>query len=100
MRALVHVVPAALRELLRGMPLSDGKVGFAWRTAVGPAKAYTKEIAVPAGIDEHDLRASISVNGKELVAYSPIRLKPQPMPKAVTPPPPPAQIKTFATVVP
>jgi tetratricopeptide (TPR) repeat protein len=64
------------------------------RTAIGPAKPYTKEIAVPAGIDEHDLRASISANGKELVAYSPIRLKPEPMPKAVTPPPPPAQIKT------
>jgi hypothetical protein len=37
MRALVHVIPAAVRELLRGMPLSDGKVEFAWRTAVGPA---------------------------------------------------------------
>jgi hypothetical protein len=24
-------------ELLRTMPLSDGKVGFAWRAAVGPA---------------------------------------------------------------
>jgi hypothetical protein len=37
MRALAHVIPAAIRELLRGMPLSDGKVGFAWSTAVGPA---------------------------------------------------------------
>ena len=37
MRPLSHVVPAALAELLRAAPLSDGKVGFAWRTAVGPA---------------------------------------------------------------
>ena len=37
MRPIAHVVPAALMELLRTTPLSDGKVGFAWRAAVGPA---------------------------------------------------------------
>jgi hypothetical protein len=37
MRPISHVVPAALMELLRTAPLSDGKVTFAWRTAVGPA---------------------------------------------------------------
>ena len=30
-------MPGALVELLRGTPLSPGKVGFAWRAAVGPA---------------------------------------------------------------
>jgi len=37
MLPLAHVVPAALIELLRATPLSEGKVTFAWRTAVGPA---------------------------------------------------------------
>ena len=37
MRALSHVSPSALLQLLRDAPLSNGKVGFAWRTAVGPA---------------------------------------------------------------
>ena len=37
MRPLSHAVPAALAEILRAAPLSDGRVGFAWRTAVGPA---------------------------------------------------------------
>src|SRR5262245_34943692 len=37
MRALSHVVPLALRELLRNTPTSPGKVAFAWATAVGPA---------------------------------------------------------------
>jgi len=37
MRPIVHAVPGALVELLRGAPLSPGKVGFAWRAAVGPA---------------------------------------------------------------
>ena len=30
-------MPGALVELLRGAPLSPGKVGFAWRAAVGSA---------------------------------------------------------------
>jgi Dna[CI] antecedent DciA-like protein len=32
-----HVVPAALMELLRSTPLSQGKVAFAWKASVGPA---------------------------------------------------------------
>ena len=31
------MIPSALLTLLRDAPLSNGKVGFAWRTAVGPA---------------------------------------------------------------
>ena len=37
MKRLTHAVPGALIELLRGAPLSDGKVTFAWNAAVGPA---------------------------------------------------------------
>jgi hypothetical protein len=37
MRPISHIVPAALMELLRSAPLSDGKVTFAWKTVVGPA---------------------------------------------------------------
>jgi predicted nucleic acid-binding Zn ribbon protein len=37
MRPLQHAIPGALLTLLRDIPLSDGKVGFAWRAAVGPA---------------------------------------------------------------
>ena len=37
MRPLSSAVPGALAELLRGAPLSPGKVTFAWRAAVGPA---------------------------------------------------------------
>jgi hypothetical protein len=37
MRPLQHAVPGAIAEILRAAPLSDGKVGFAWRAAVGPA---------------------------------------------------------------
>ena len=37
MRPIHHAVPGALVALLREIPLSPGKVGFAWRAAVGPA---------------------------------------------------------------
>jgi predicted nucleic acid-binding Zn ribbon protein len=36
-RPISHALPGALAELLRGAPLSDGKVTFAWNAAVGPA---------------------------------------------------------------
>lgn len=37
MLPLTRALPGALAELLRGSPLSDGKVTFAWKAAVGPA---------------------------------------------------------------
>ncbi len=37
MRPLTHAVPGAIADLLRDAPLSDGKVAFAWKVAVGPA---------------------------------------------------------------
>jgi tetratricopeptide (TPR) repeat protein len=62
---------------------------------ISPAKAFVKSVAVPAGIDEHELCASISVEGRELVAYSPVRLEPAKMPEPVKGPPSPKDIKTI-----
>jgi tetratricopeptide (TPR) repeat protein len=62
--------------------------------AINPGKPWVKQVAIPADVDEHDLRASLSAEGRELVAYSPLRLTPEAMPKPVTPPPPPQDIKT------
>jgi tetratricopeptide (TPR) repeat protein len=73
---------------------AGSKVLLEETVAIDPGKPYLKQVAVPAGIDEHDLRASISADGAELVSYSPIRLTPEPMPKVVTSPLPPAQVKT------
>ena len=62
--------------------------------AISPAQPYVKRIAVPAGIDEHDLVASLWDGATELVSYSPVRLTPQPTPPAVTPPPAPQDVRT------
>jgi predicted nucleic acid-binding Zn ribbon protein len=50
MKPLAHAVPGALIELLRGAPLSSGKVAFAWRAAVGPAVERATEIKLEAGV--------------------------------------------------
>lgn len=49
MRSISHIVPAALMELLRTTPLSDGKVTFAWKTAVGPALERATAVKLEAG---------------------------------------------------
>ena len=64
------------------------------KISINPGKPYMKQVSLPAGMDEHDLRASLSTGGKELISYAPIRLEKAPMPKAVEPPLPPAEIKT------
>lgn len=63
------------------------------KITIDPGKPFTKQIALPADLDEHDLRASISVDGRELVAYSPIRLQPTTKPEATTNPAAPSDIK-------
>ena len=61
---------------------------------IAPGKPYLKEIKLPAGVKEEDLRVSLSVAGKDLVAYKPARIEKQPMPSPVVPPAPPRDIKT------
>jgi tetratricopeptide (TPR) repeat protein len=73
---------------------SANRVVLQEKISISPGKPYLKQISFPQGTDAHDLRASLSVDGHELVSYSPVRLTPMDMPEAVTPPPPPKEIKT------
>jgi predicted nucleic acid-binding Zn ribbon protein len=50
MRPLTHAVPGALVHLLRDAPLSDGKVGFAWSAAVGPALGRVTAVKLDHGV--------------------------------------------------
>jgi predicted nucleic acid-binding Zn ribbon protein len=47
---LQHAVSGALGELMRAAPLSDGKVSFAWQTAVGPALARATAVKLERGV--------------------------------------------------
>lgn len=64
------------------------------KIAIGPGHSFVKEVSLPAGADEHDLCAAIEADGRELVAYTPLKLQPESMPSPVTPPPAPSAIKT------
>ena len=46
------IVPAVLAEIVRKAPLTDEKVAFAWRTAVGPAVAGATDV----NLENHTLR--------------------------------------------
>ncbi len=71
-----------------------GKTLLEEAIAIDPGRPYFKQVALPAGTDEHDVRASLTVDGRELVTYSPLRLTPTAMPEPVTPPPAPHDIKS------
>jgi tetratricopeptide (TPR) repeat protein len=59
---------------------------------INPAKPYKKDIALPSGMEAEDLRASLVSDGKEVIAYAPVRLKSTPRPDIVKPPSAPASI--------
>jgi tetratricopeptide (TPR) repeat protein len=81
--------PAA-RVLLK----AGSKVLLQETIAIHPGKPYLKQLPLPAGIDQHDLVASLSDGGRELVSYSPLHIQPQPPIVPVTTPPPPADVKS------
>ena len=81
----------AARVLLTG----KGHALLEKRIEIDPATPFAEEIALPEGVEEGNLRAVLySEDGKELVAYQRKSYEPEPMPEVVTPPPPPAEIKT------
>ena len=92
--AKVGFYATSVHSAARVMLKAGDKVLLQETVAINPAKPYVKQVAVPAGIDEHALVASLWDGDRELVSYSPIRLTPQPTPPVVTPPPPPQDLKS------
>ena len=63
---------------------AGSKVLLEEKISINPGKPYAKSVVIPVGTDEHDLRASLTAGGHELVAYSPIRIVPEPSPVGTT----------------
>jgi tetratricopeptide (TPR) repeat protein len=87
--ATTRAYPAATMLLKAGE-----RVLLEEKKAIDPGQPFVAEAIVPDGIDPHELRASIVVDGRELAAYSPIRLDKEPMPKPIEAPAPPSEIAT------
>jgi tetratricopeptide (TPR) repeat protein len=65
------------------------------KVTINPGQPYVKAVSLPAGVDPYALRASLSAEGRELVAYSPVRVPTNAMPDPVKPPPAPPEIATI-----
>jgi len=50
MDSLARALPHVVAELLRAAPLSDGKVEFAWKTAVGVAVERATRVKLENGV--------------------------------------------------
>lgn len=72
---------------------AGSKVLFEEKISINPAKPYAKQVAIPSGLDEHIIRASLAAGDRELVAYSPVRTVPLPRPIGTTTPGQPADYK-------
>ncbi|HKT11890.1 MAG TPA: DUF5107 domain-containing protein [Terriglobia bacterium] len=73
----------------------DGKTLFEQTIDINPGTPFTHELALPAGMTQYGLKATLlDSKGNELVSYQPVKLTAEAMPPTVTPPEPPAGIKT------
>ncbi len=68
---------------------------FEQRVDIDPKTPFTREVALPAGMNEYDLKAALlDSHGNELVSYQPVKLAQKAMPPTVVPPESPEEIKT------
>jgi tetratricopeptide (TPR) repeat protein len=72
----------------------SGGVLFEQEVAMTPARGFTVEVELPAGVEAHELRASLRVGGREMVSYTPMRFEPEPMPEPVRAPGSPSDVPT------
>ncbi len=76
--------------------LQAKEVIFDQTADISPEKPFYREVALPAGVKEEDLRLSLFCSAnEELISYRPAKKKGSPMPEPVRPPPPPEEMKTI-----
>ena len=75
--------------------VAAGKTILEKTISIDPGHPFQAEAKVPAGVKPQDVRASLTENGRELIAYQPAAPREaSPMPTKVTPPAAPKEIKT------
>ena len=81
------------RDNAKVLLMAARNVIFEKEIDISPDKPFFREVALPAGVKEEDLRVSLlSSEGEELIAYKPVKRKGAPMPEVVKPPAPPKEI--------
>ncbi len=92
-------IGVAVTEVIEGARVSVWAKGEVVDEAVvrlAPDTPFVKEITLPQGVREVDLRLRVcDANGQEVIQYVPQSIEQPPLPEAKTPPPPP---ETFETI--
>lgn len=66
-----------------------GKELVSEKVTIAPNSPYTRQVELPEGFAENELRISLSDGARELISYSPVKPAPQSQPEVVTPIPAP-----------
>jgi len=74
---------------------SGENILFEHSSDVGPGNPFVHEVRLPSGTRRDSLRIKVFHKEQELIRYTPVTAKKEPMPEPVTPPLPPGEIKTI-----
>ncbi|MFB3785294.1 MAG: DUF5107 domain-containing protein [bacterium] len=100
-RAWIGFHATTKRDHVKAVLKAGDQVLFEQETNIGPAEPFTREVEIPTGTAETDLRAALlDEEGRELIAYQPVKLEPvSELPEVVKAPPAPADIQTNEELV-
>jgi tetratricopeptide (TPR) repeat protein len=96
-KALIGFYSTSKRSGAKAILKSGDKVIFDETIDIAPDKPFRKEVTVPPGTKETDLRAAlVTSSSKELIAYQPVERKPvDKLPETVKPPRDPKEIENI-----
>ena len=99
-RARVAVNTTSARPGTRVRLAAGDRVLFDESVSLGPAAPLAREVELPTGVGETDLRLSVrAADDREILSYTPRPRPKTPEPPRYTPPPAPAQVKSVEELV-
>lgn len=94
-KAIIKVNSTSFQSGARIVLKLNDEIVFEQSTDISPENPFGKEVSIPAGTREEDLKISLyASSGKELLNYQPVKKALAPRPEPVIPPPAPKDIKT------
>ena len=94
-KVLIGFNTTSRRNGVKVILYASGKIIHEESINIDPGNPYLKEIVVPEGTRETDLKIIMETSGgEELISYSPSPLQELPMPEVARPPRPPGEIQT------
>ena len=92
--ARIAVNVTSQRPAARVLLQAAGKTLFERQAAIGPAKPFAAQVALPPEVKPEDLRLAVHEGERELISYQAAKPRKEPPPRPVVPPPKPADVRT------